>query len=700
MIRWKKYCQIGLWCIGLCSLNSCSTQVISDWANIQILEDGDVWTGRDYTVKAENAVNIKSKYGTITDGRADNEYIYHFDPAWLDSRSVSFPIVDEFSYATPSGKTFSRRIRLYEQDPLLRYQWHIYNNGSNHFGVKYPPLKGIDLNVIPAWHRKDHQGNPISGKGVTVALLDLPVDVKQEDLINQIDDSINVLNPQIINTGIVYDNLKKTRGGELHGTSVAGLISAEGFNGKGIRGIAYGSRLYSVTALSSPHEKAPQISRSLLIDALKQILLVDQAQVVNASIGADLLADNDETGELLAKLYDKNIPLIHSSGNEYMLTSWQGREINKLCKKYKTDCRSSVTNYLSRSAQVIHVAAVNAGGVKSSYSSTRANMWVSALGGEDGYRLQGSDAPGVVSTLSSYTCKQNQYDFDGDRSPWRTFGDQSCFYTAKMKGTSAAAPEITGIVALLKQVNPDFTVEQIRYFLAQAARSDQKIASLKYDPVATEGGLVADPGWISNAAGYRYSNRFGFGLVDADVAVKTALNCSADAGCQIRSARPVTLESGSVHCHASTDGYECNLGDFSYVGDNRDASASAHLDEIETVTLTFGSIFPQCFENRDFNSFDNLVLAILPFYTKLQVELSSASDTTSIIKSAFSSWLPLGFLSNYDPAHFLTMASSSFYREPLQSDAKWQVKIKNLDCPIDINDFGRSVKLTISGYQK
>lgn len=681
---------------ALIMLAGCSRPVVSDWANLAVLEDGDIYTGQGYTVIAENAVNVSASGGVLTPSGDRNRYVYHVRPELLEKRQIEFPFVDEFFYENPQGKKFSRRIRLAERDPLLRYQWHVYNSGRNYFKTASAPVKGVDLNLIPAWSMKDSSGEPVSGKGTVVAVLDLPADIGHEDLKNRLENRTISGDPKIVNTGVVLCNVNRTRGGELHGTSVAGLVSAEGFNGKGIRGVAYGSRFYSVSALLSPYEGVSGDADLTFRRALEAVLETGDTDVVNVSLGGDLFARTDASSDLIRELYARNVPLVHAAGNEYALTSWSGGKTDDRCLKYRTDCRSSVTDSLSRSPYVINVAAVNASGVRSSYSSSRPNMWISGLGGEDGFSVKGADAPGVVSTLSSYGCGVNRYDRDDDRSPWRAFGDQTCFYTAKMKGTSAAAPQIAGIIALMKQVRKELTVPQIRYILARSARNDKTFASFAYQPVTADRDLITDTGWTDVSQGLRYSARFGFGLADAAEAVRLAGACDADPACRMRRQKPAEIVFSSTGCRkVEADEYECGIAAGGADGHAPEAGQSY---EIESAQLRFGRILPACIEGGSFKSFNDLARSLLPYYTSLQVELESPSGTVSVVKPAYAAWIPMPFLGEYDQKRSIAMAVSSFYRQRITSDQRFAVRIRNSSCELEPKDLEAMMRVSVEAY--
>jgi subtilisin family serine protease len=74
-------------------------------------------------------------------------------------------------------------------------------------------------------------------------------------------------------------------------------------------------------------------------------------------------------------------------------------------------------------------------------------------------------------------------------------------------GTSFACPVVTGVVALILEVNPNLTWRDVQYILAQTS---QRVD----DPQDTTA--------FQNAAGYWHSHWYGFGIVDAEAAVTAA----------------------------------------------------------------------------------------------------------------------------------------------------------------------------------
>jgi subtilisin-like proprotein convertase family protein len=73
-------------------------------------------------------------------------------------------------------------------------------------------------------------------------------------------------------------------------------------------------------------------------------------------------------------------------------------------------------------------------------------------------------------------------------------------------GTSAAAPFVSGVIALMLEMNPDLTARDVQHILAKTA--------YKNDP--------EHPDWQENGGGYHVNPHYGFGAVDPVAAVTAA----------------------------------------------------------------------------------------------------------------------------------------------------------------------------------
>jgi hypothetical protein len=77
-------------------------------------------------------------------------------------------------------------------------------------------------------------------------------------------------------------------------------------------------------------------------------------------------------------------------------------------------------------------------------------------------------------------------------------------------------------VALLLEANPALTWRDVKAILAATARQvDAAIAPVTR--TLSDGSYVVEPGWITNAAGYRFHDWYGFGAIDVDGAIASAL---------------------------------------------------------------------------------------------------------------------------------------------------------------------------------
>jgi len=78
--------------------------------------------------------------------------------------------------------------------------------------------------------------------------------------------------------------------------------------------------------------------------------------------------------------------------------------------------------------------------------------------------------------------------------------------TSTFGGTSAAAPLVAGIVALVLQANPNLGWRDVQHILVNTSRITD----------------ASDGDWFANGAGFRHNHKYGFGIVDAAAAVQNA----------------------------------------------------------------------------------------------------------------------------------------------------------------------------------
>ena len=414
-------------------------------------------------------------------------------------------------------------------DPLLRYQWHLKNTGQQVIADSLP-VAGVDLNV-EALHRAN-----IRGKGVFVAVVDDGVEINHEDL------AANVRQGASRN---FYDNSTDPtpqNTSDEHGTAVAGIIAAVGWNNKGGRGVAPEAQIAGYNFLTHDGDVINHNQSEHILYGWGDGEGAKEAQVFNNSWGSTNRAypaasrENTASWERLtnATRDGKGGIYVKAAGNNFdSLIVRQGSRNVDVClaetKNARVPCGAANSDQFNNFINVITVAAVNAKGVRSSYSSSGSAVWVSGIGGEFGNQSKYVSSsrktyfdPAIVTTdLSGCEAGSNADRANGlvynDLDTSNSRIDSSCSYWAKMNGTSAATPTVSGVAALLLQVNPELTSRDVKYILATTAR--------KIDPgypPATYNGNIIDQAWTTNKAGHPFSNWYGFGLVDANAAVTKA----------------------------------------------------------------------------------------------------------------------------------------------------------------------------------
>ena len=139
---------------------------------------------------------------------------------------------------------------------------------------------------------------------------------------------------------------------------------------------------------------------------------------------------------------------------------------------------------------VVPVCAVNYDDVRSEYSELGSNLWICGPSSDAGAAL-----PGIVTTANLNA------------------------YTASFGGTSAATPIVSGVVALVRAVNPDLTWRDVKLILAGSARKNDP-SDEDWEEGAIEYGPSTDRYW--------FNHQYGFGMVDAGAAAALAADWTGE----------------------------------------------------------------------------------------------------------------------------------------------------------------------------
>lgn len=255
-------------------------------------------------------------------------------------------------------------------------------------------------------------------------------------------------------------------GTDRHGTTTAGVIGADD-NGFGLLGVAHDAQLFGfrVAFGSSP--------LSMFTDAMARQAAMDVSSNSWGFVtpfGDDFA--NPAFGDFATAIASAAAGGRGGLGTVFVFAGGNDRTAG-----------DSVNHHnLLNSEYAITVAALDSSGHVAWFSNPGAALLVSAPG---------------VDILTT----------DRVGSPGYSGGD-----TVVMSGTSYAAPMVAGIVALMLEANPGLGYRDVQDILAAAAR-----------PVD-----AAAASWITNGArtwnggGQKFSNDYGFGLVDAAASVRLA----------------------------------------------------------------------------------------------------------------------------------------------------------------------------------
>lgn len=417
-------------------------------------------------------------------------------------------------------------------DPLASASWHLQNKRQTSYALRTGST-GEDMKVHLAIQRG------LTGKGVEIAVSDDGLDIRHEDL----EDNILTGRSHNYNNETTDPTMPSPHQGE-HGTSVAGIIAAVGWNGKGSRGIAPGSKIAGLNFLSA----SPSVYNYALLNQVSR-----DFHIVNQSWGLVLIPPPDEddnsvffpqipNSDYVAQLKNavetlrggRGMLIVKSAGNSFPMNSG-----------FDPDNRNPYT---------IVVGALAADGTRASYSSVGSNLWISGLAGERGFdsysqsilgtnpastihqpAIITTDASGCGNGYSRNALRANDFQIQGnqisigpafflslfnfDVSQNRPHLDNpNCNYTNTFNGTSAAAPSISGVIALILEQNPNLTWRDIKHILASTA-----------DKVEPNSNL-----WIENKAlgskKYHFHPHYGFGRANAEAAVLMASDYQINLG--------------------------------------------------------------------------------------------------------------------------------------------------------------------------
>ncbi len=406
-------------------------------------------------------------------------------------------------------------------DPLAFNSWHLRNYGQNSFSkplcvessCTYGKAEPGEDSGLGNSHDRFN-----TGEGVRIAISDNGTDIYHEDLYFNIEEGLT--RNYSSDDPNEWLGVPTPAGGSAeiaaHGTAVTGIIGAIKNNSRGSFGIAPNAKLVPFKYVGTSGSYAKEI---------------DQAgglfDIFNYSYGRSSCSYHYSNPSYLDALKygvqnlraGKGALYVKAAGNEY---------ISSL-----SDCSDSGGDYYLGNANfeeensypyLIVTAAMNAAGKSSTYSTPGSSVWLSAPAGEFG-----DDSPAIVSTdlmdcnhgFSQNNAQENS--FESGTHPLNS----DCNYTSTMNGTSSAAPMVSGAIALILAERPELTWRDVKDILARSARqidasnmgSNYPVSDSRFPALS---GHRYQEGWITNAAGFKFHNWYGFGALDIEAALELA----------------------------------------------------------------------------------------------------------------------------------------------------------------------------------
>ncbi|MCY4174878.1 MAG: S8 family serine peptidase, partial [Acidimicrobiaceae bacterium] len=446
---------------------------------------------------------------------------------------------------------------------------------------------GEDINLGRVW-------DVTRGEGVNVTVVDEGIDYLHNDLRSN-------FYPDTSGSAFGDPTVELLREADEHGTLVAGIIAARD-DGVGVVGVAPRATVSAYQIFDDRGREADTIG---LVEAFS--LRASDVSIRHHSWGSNQLAPRLQLPAAIKAALDASMTTgddgrgtlqIQSAGNENLSGGYTSH--------------SRYLNYRGFAA----VCGIDDQGEHYINSNQGPNLWVCAP-------TRNSGRPGIATTRT-----RNTY--------WPSFG-----------GTSAAAPIVSGVAALVRSANRSLSWRDTKLILADSARSVDSTDDSWSDGAAK---------YSSPSTAYRYSHKFGFGVVDAEQALALAQNWTplpAELSTSVTNNSELTIDSVNPNVQSSV-------------------TVTGSMTFVEHVTVT-------------------LNIATLDF-RDLDIELESPSGTISKLSVPFA----CGFASICDVSGSAAMSSTRHLGENPAGD--WTLRIADTVGTSFIPTTVRSWTLQIHGH--
>lgn len=276
-----------------------------------------------------------------------------------------------------------------------------------------------------------------TGKGVKVAIIDDGFDVNHPEIKDQI-----IVTKSVSTLGTITSDVAQIEVTDHHGTAVTGIIASKN-NSIGIRGIAPDSSLILI--------RMPEFFSDSTIIKMFEEAINAGADVINCSWGTGNVSQavRDYINDITRTARNgKGVVVIFAAGNDNI----------------------DIGNDEASIENVIAVGATDGDNLRTtSYSNYGAALDIVAPGGY-------YDSIATIDPLGSYGVSSDEYNRYNQVESEKYIG---------FIGTSASAPIMTGVVALLLEKNPNLTAQEIQEKLKTATDIIGQNTPYIYDMVSS-----------------------------------------------------------------------------------------------------------------------------------------------------------------------------------------------------------------------
>ncbi|MES2677998.1 MAG: tandem-95 repeat protein, partial [Pseudomonadota bacterium] len=429
--------------------------------NASLIIDPSQILANDFNIsgKALHISEVSDAVGGTVILRADGKIEFTPDPYFIGTRSFDYAVADEDGFfATVSRKNADGTI----VQANLKAQVNLLNQSDPSDPLYFDQWYLSEIKLKNVWQE-------YSGQGVNIGIFEenygSPLNHNHQDLNDNISDDY-------LNDTLLEDDINNFSN---HTTLVAGVIAAEK-NGEGAVGIAYNSKIAS-------HSWSPDQ------DGLMNLMNYD---VANNSWGNSIAFADDFKQDMGDFVYFKETQRSFDNATQI---GRDGLGTSIVFAGGNSRAEGDNVNYhnIQNSRQVITTGSINQDGdlsklVEASdpFSNPGSAILVSAPGSN------------IKSTANLI-----------ENSNGSTFGSDF----ESTQGTSFSAPIVSGVVALMMEANPNLGYRDVQKILAITAR--------KVEDANTVWKNNGDNN-VNGGGGMHYSEDYGFGIVDAQNAVRLA----------------------------------------------------------------------------------------------------------------------------------------------------------------------------------